>query len=239
MLRRIISLAFAAALLPAVIAKAETAAPPVVLELFTSQGCYSYPPADSLLGELAKHENVVALGYHVTYWDRLGWLDPFGTKWGTERQYEYARSTGEGRVYTPQLVVDGAKDAVGSDERKVRALIQRAQATSKPAQPTLGWTKDGKLTVSLPDAPEAAGAEIWLIHFDEKRHTDILRGENGGKRLAYHKVARERASLGRYKGRAQTIEAAVKPSDTEWGVAVLVQSRGPGRICGAATILAH
>ena len=220
-------------------AKAESARPPVVLELFTSQGCYSCPPADKLLGELVKEGGVVAIGYHVNYWDRLGWPDPFATKWGTDRQYGYAHAQNSRRVYTPQIMVDGQKPAIGSDESHVRRLMKQARSSEKPASPALEWRGDQTVRIALPAVPAAKGAEIWLIRFDEKRSTNILRGENGGKRLAYHHVARERQALGRFGGTAQTIEAKVTPSDTPWGVAVLVQESGPGKIWGASTLLAQ
>ena len=217
---------------------AESNKPAVVLELFTSQGCYSCPPADKLLGAMAKEDGIVALGYHVTYWDRLGWPDPYGTQWGTERQYDYGLKWGTSRVYTPQIIVDGLQDEVGSRERSVRRLVAEARDIPKPASPDLSW-RDGALRIDMPDAPDAAGAEIWLIRFDEQRQTDILRGENGGKRLVYHNIVRKRYSLGRFDGRAQLMEASVPPGDTDWGVAVLVQDDGPGRIWGAATLAAE
>lgn len=232
-------LSLALALAPLHAATAEAQKPPVVVELFTSQGCYSCPPADKLLGELAQEDGVIAIGYHVNYWDRLGWPDPFATKWGTDRQYGYAAARNSRRVYTPQMMVDGLQDAVGSNERLVRRLMEQAQASRKPASPALSWQDSGTLRIALPDAPEAKGAEIWLIRFDETQSTHILRGENGGKRLAYHRVARERQSLGHFGGAAQTIEARVTPGDTPWGVAVLVQQSGPGKIWGAASLPAE
>ena len=235
----LLSLAAAALVLsqPAAL-KAESAGPPVVIELFTSQGCYSCPPADRLLGELAKEEGLVAIGYHVNYWDRLGWPDPFATKWGTDRQYGYAQAQRSRQVYTPQMIVDGARHTVGSDERRVRGLIRRARDNQKPASPALSWADGRTVRIALPAAPDAKGAEIWLIRFDEKQTTHIVRGENGGKRLAYHHVARARQALGRFSGAAHTIEAKVQPSDSPWGVAVLVQESGPGKIWGAAALTA-
>lgn len=220
-------------------AKAESIRPPVVVELFTSQGCYSCPPADRLLGDLVKEDGVVAIGYHVNYWDRLGWPDPYATKWGTDRQYGYAHAQRTRRVYTPQIIVDGLKPAVGSDEAHVRRLMQSAKHAGKPASPALRWQDGRTVRIALPDAPEAKGAEIWLIRFDQKQTTHILRGENGGKRLAYHHVARARQALGRFGGAAQTIEAKVEPGDSPWGVAVLVQESGPGKIWGATALLAQ
>lgn len=218
-------------------ARSENPRQPVLVELFTSQGCYSCPPADRLLGRLAEDESVVALGYHVTYWDRLGWPDPFATEWGTSRQYAYGKTISEGRVYTPQTVIGGQVHAVGSDERRVRAAIAAAAREPHPATLALRWLARDRVGIELPKAGAAAGSDIWLVRFDRKRQTEILRGENGGKRLAYHQVARERLALGRYDGQARTLEVTVTPGDGEnWGVAVIVQQPGPGRVWGTALL---
>src|SRR5260221_12724574 len=97
---------------------------PVVVELFTSQGCSSCPPADALLGELAKKSEVLALGFHISYWDSLGWKDPLSSKSSTERQKAYARRFSDGRVYTPQMVVDGVSEMVGSDREAVQGALR-------------------------------------------------------------------------------------------------------------------
>ena len=210
---------------------------PVLVELFTSQGCSSCPPADRLLGRLAGEKGVVALGYHVTYWDRLGWPDPFATAWGTRRQYGYGETVSAGRIYTPQIVIDGRTHVVGSSEGQVRAEIAAASRGLHPATPVLRWMPDNRLQIVLPDAAEAAGAEIWLVRFDRRRETAVQRGENGGRRLANFQVARERVSLGRFDGRARTLEAAVpSQGDAGWGVAVIVQQPGPGRVWGSALL---
>lgn len=220
-------------------ASSERGAAPVLIELFTSQGCYSCPPADKLLGELAAKENVVALAYHVTYWDRLGWPDPFGTKWGTQRQYHYGRQISQGRVYTPQLVVNGQTHVVGSNRLSVRSAIDVAARSPNPATPQLRWLKDRRLQVTTPNAPAAAGAKITLIRFDKERETEILRGENGGKRLTYHQIVRERQALGRFNGQARTIQVAIQSDDPiEWGVAVIVQEADGGQVFGAAILSA-
>src|SRR5712671_6375700 len=106
---------------------------PVVVELFTSQGCSSCPPADALLGELAKKGEVLALGFHISYWDSLGWRDPRSSKSSTERQKAYARRFSDGRVYTPQIVVDGSSEMVGSDREAVLDAVRAARpAASAP-----------------------------------------------------------------------------------------------------------
>jgi hypothetical protein len=210
---------------------------PVLVELFTSQGCYSCPPADRLLGRLAAEGDVVALAFHVTYWDRLGWPDPFGTEEGTTRQYRYGDNFRRGSVYTPQLVIDGQTHEVGSNENRVRAAIAEAQQQSHPATPRLRWLPGNRLQVTLPASMPDAGATIWLARYDRSRQTDILRGENGGKRLDYHQIVREQKVLGVYDGKAQTLETLIEPSGgAAWGVAVIVQQRGQKRVLGAALL---
>ena len=122
----------AVAILLAAPVRAESAKQPVLVELFTSQGCYSCPPSDRLLGRLAAEGDVVALAFHVTYWDRLGWPDPFATEAGTRRQHSYGATVSNGRIYTPQLIVNGQSHAVGSNERVVRADIARAAVGLSP-----------------------------------------------------------------------------------------------------------
>ncbi len=210
---------------------------PVLVELFTSQGCYSCPPADRALGRLAAKGEVVALAFHVNYWDRLGWPDPFATEWGTQRQRRYGETVSEGRVYTPQMVIDGQTHEIDSNERGVRFAIARAARLPRPATPLLAWAAPDRVRIALPAAAEAAGADIWLARFDRRRETEILRGENGGKRLAYHQIVRERQTIGRYDGRAQSMEVQVMPGEpANWGVAVIVQQAGPGRVWGAGLL---
>ena len=106
---------------------ARAAERPIVVELFTSEGCSSCPPADALLGELATRPNVLALSFHVDYWDRLGWKDPFSSPEATARQQHYARLLGLDTVYTPQIVVDGSWEAVGSDQAAVERALDQAR----------------------------------------------------------------------------------------------------------------
>jgi hypothetical protein len=135
---------------------------PVVVELFTSQGCSSYPPADRLLGELAGRADVLALSFHVTYWDRLGWPDTFGLEDSTRRQRLYADWLGEARVYTPQMVVGGRIDVVGSSRGRLIEAIDLLQGHGEPG-PELTVTGH-RLSVAAGDQGAAA---IWLVAFDD------------------------------------------------------------------------
>ena len=133
---------------------------PVVVELFTSQGCYSCPPADDLLGELAERENVLPLAFHVTYWDRLGWPDTLGLPAGTARQEAYARTLGTGRMYTPQMVVQGQIDVVGSRRDRVMRALDIAE---EHAVASVSLAIDGgQVTI---EAGELTDAIVWLAAY--------------------------------------------------------------------------
>ncbi len=203
---------------------------PIVVELFTSQGCYSCPPADEILGELAERDDVLPLAFHVTYWDRLGWPDTLGLEAGTVRQEAYAYTLGTGRMYTPQMVVQGQIDVVGSQRGRVeRALEIAAEASSVALS-----VDDGK--VAIPAGIAEAGS-VWLAAFDDVNEVVIERGENGGKTLTYHKSVRELIELGRYDGEemAADLPLARLAADGRDGAAVLLQG-DDGAIIGAARV---
>ena len=154
---------------------------PVLVELFTSQGCSSCPPADRLLGELAQRADVAALAFHVTYWDRLGWPDSFGQPAWTDRQRAYAASLGTSGIYTPQMVVAGRLDVVGSDRSRVLAAIELARERAPAALITFtdGRAHLAALTLAQP-------ARLLLAVFAAQAEVAIGRGENSGRLLAYH-----------------------------------------------------
>ena len=225
----------AAGLLAAAVAWAD-AAKPVVVELFTSQGCSSCPPADRILGHLADREDVIALGFHVNYWDRLGWPDPFATEAGTERQYAYSPALGRRNVYTPQMVIDGRYDVVGFDAAQIKLAIARADAVSAARLAVgLAWRGPGRLAYSLP-AGDGAG-RVQLVRFARKLDQDIERGENGGRRLSYSNVVREIVEVARWDGAAIDGEIEVDTAaDKAGGVALLVQDSRTLRMLGAAKL---
>lgn len=223
----------------AMIGSAAAADPaPTVVELFTSQGCNSCPPAEALLGELAQQPGVVALEYHVTYWDRLGWPDPFATAWGTDRQYGYAAALAAATVYTPQMVIDGAIDVIGSRRSEVATLIaDRQAAAGERLAVTMTLAADGVLHISVAAAPTPATATVWLLRYDDVHRTAVPRGENGGRELANYNVVRERWRLGEWTGTAADYEFATTAAAAGSGYAVLVQIGEAGRILGAANLL--
>lgn len=226
--------------------RAATAAPRALLELFTSQGCSSCPPADKLLGEFAADSSVVALSLPIDMWDYLGWKDTLALPGHSTRQRAYARQRGDRQVYTPQVVVNGATHALGSD----RAAIERAiAATDRDSEimavPVLLSTTSGDLTVRLKGEPtaqaEPTNAEVWLCPLVSAIAVAIGRGENNGRTVTYHNVVRAWRKLGEYSGGESTW--SVPLSQIENGhidaAAVIVQKGSrekPGAVLGAALI---
>ncbi len=225
----------AAGLLAAAVAWADSSKP-VVVELFTSQGCSSCPPADRNLGRLADREDVIALGFHVNYWDRLGWPDPFATKAGTDRQYAYSPVLGRRNVYTPQMVIDGRYDVVGFDAERIMVAIAQADATSESRlEVRLEWRGPGRLGYALPSGEGVA--RVHLVRFARKLDQDIERGENAGRHLSYSNVVREIVQVAEWHGAAMESEIEVDTEqDTAGGVALLVQDSRTMRMLGAAKL---
>ena len=207
-------------------AAAETR-PPVV-ELFTSQGCSSCPPADALLGELARRGDVIALGFHIDYWDKLGWKDPLSTPQSTERQRRYARLFGT-PTYTPQLVIDGAREMVGSQRETVLAALRE---TTPAAVASVAFATDRR---AVTIGPAAAGdGQVWLVRFAQKRRTQIAAGENARRTLGDTNGVESLAALGEWRGSEATFP--LDPPAAGEGIAVLVQA-ADGHILGAAILL--
>lgn len=215
-----------------------TAAPrPVLLELFTSQGCSSCPPADALLRELAARDDVLALGYHVDYWDSLGWPDPFASPQFTARQQRYARRQ-EWQLFTPQLVIDGRQSIIGSQRSQALAGIAAARiGQAAAATSILRQGSAVQVAVGTVAAPEAGG-EVWLLSFDAERVTEIGRGENAGRRIAYPNVVRSRRLLGRWHNEALTLAATLQPDERGERLALLVQD-DLGRVWALAATPSH
>ena len=228
----------AATLLVAAVAAAGVAAAadgrPAVVELYTSQGCSSCPPADALLGELARRDDVLALAFHVDYWDELGWRDRFELPVAVQRQRQYARQLGSASVYTPQMVVEGTADLVGGDARGVARLLAAPRA-SVPVQISV---HDGELRVSVGAAAGMPAAEVTLLSYLPQAQTAIGRGENAGRALREYNIVRSCATLGRWHGALAEwrVRLADFPADAR-AVAVLVQQPGPGAIIGAAQLV--
>ena len=208
---------------------------PVVVELFTSQGCSSCPPADDLLAELATDPGVLALSFHVDYWDYIGWKDPFAAAQYTERQRDYAAELGLRYVYTPQMVIDGRHNAVGSNRSAVTEAIDEAAATAPTVVVTLEDAEGGRVLLSAGKAP-AGNATVWLVTFDDGHDTEVARGENRGRALHNSNVVRELTALGSWSGEARSIplDFATAKAEGRGGCAVIVQQGRGGPVLGAA-----
>jgi hypothetical protein len=204
--------------------------PSIVVELFTSEGCSSCPPADALLAELATRSDVLALSFHVDYWDRLGWKDPFSSAAATARQRRYAASLGLDTVYTPQIVVDGRWQAVGSDRGDVARALDAAHRTPL-AVPVALAVDHGRARITIGSDVNGATGAIVLIGFDRQHIDTVERGENEGRILTHVDVVRGIAEIGRFDGKAGTIEAPIAWHADR--LAAMIEAAN-GRILGAA-----
>jgi hypothetical protein len=214
--------------------------PKAVLELFTSQGCSSCPPADALLKTLQGRPDIIALAYHVDYWDYIGWADTFGAKANTDRQRAYATAWNSNNIYTPELVVNGTKDVVGSNQADVEGAVRNA-SLSIPV--TLATDSDNMLDVSIDGRPGEHQSGVWLVTYIDKANVKVERGENAGQQLAYTQVVTGRHILGMWDPangahlKLPLDEVLSAPSN---GAVILVQGEKnglPGPIMGAASFL--
>jgi len=204
---------------------------PVVVELFTSQGCSSCPPADAYVGRLSARSDVLALSFHVNYWDGLGWRDRFALAQAVERQNVYARNLSRSSVYTPQLIVDGREDQVGSGGK----AVAKALTGTSDGVPVGVSVRDAEVLVEVGAKPGAPPSDVTLVGYLRHAVSVIGRGENAGRTLDEFNVVRTIRTLGVWKGQAETFRVPVAslPADAT-DVAVLVQPSGQGPIIGAA-----
>jgi hypothetical protein len=206
-----------------------SAATPIVVELYQSQGCSSCPPANAALNKIAARSDVIALSFAVDYWDGLGWKDRFATPAFTKRQRDYAKSLGNGNVFTPQMVLNGAQDIVGNGPGELDRAIARTNPLS--ASPGISGT-DGAVTIGR----GSTSGEIWLIRYDPALlNVDITAGENKARRLPHRNVVREMHLLGQYNGAAQSY-ALPKPKLSGLTNVVILQRKGVGKIIAARRI---
>ncbi len=211
--------------------------PPHVLELFTSQGCSSCPPADRLLAELAGDPQFIVMSLPVDYWDRLGWKDTFAKHTFTERQYAYANGRGDKQVYTPQVVVNGSEHANGASRRAIDASAE----TTAPLNVPVSLQRHGDdITISVGAASAAAPqATLVLLPYLASRDVAVGRGENARRKLTYTNVVRDIVSLAPWSG--TPLERSISGKDYAQydGIIVLVQTgtpQTPGAIIGAARL---
>jgi hypothetical protein len=204
---------------------------PVVIELFTSQGCSSCPPANANLAALSDRADVLALSFGVTYWDGLGWKDTFARPDYTARQEAYESPLGESGPFTPQMVINGRKSLVGNDLGEVERVIAASRGAGGDASPSIALS-GGVAEIGAGSAPRQ-GADVWLVQYDPRRvQVAVQRGENAGHTLPHKNVVHDLTLLGRWTGSPMTVAA---PPRDGLRAAVLVQTHGGGPILAAAT----
>jgi hypothetical protein len=215
--------------------------PLAVIELFTSQGCSSCPPADKLIGEFASDPSLVSISLPIDYWDYLGWKDTLADPRHTARQKGYSKVRGDREIYTPQVVVNGSLHALGSDKSAIeRAIAQSRQNPATLALPVMLSTADGRMTIAVPDGNDVrAVAEVWICAITKAVTVAIKRGENHGKTITYHNVVRRWLKVDSWDGKAHNWVVPIRDfaGDGIDGAAVLVQSGTvdkPGMMLGTA-----
>ena len=233
------------------IAPASAGEPRAVIELFTSQGCSSCPPADKLAGELANDPSLLVMSLAVDYWDYLGWKDTLALHGHSNRERAYADARGDREVYTPQAVVNGVVPVLGSDKAAIEnAIVQTRRNAAPLTLPVTMTVADGKVTVNVPAANNGQhGGDVWLCPITSKVTVAIERGENRGHTMTYYNVVRRWVKLGEWTGKAASFSIPVADignagfsiQDID-RLAVLVQSgvaAKPGVMLGAATAALH
>lgn len=227
---------------------------PVIVELFTSEGCSSCPPADVLLLQLEDKQpiagaEIIALSEHVDYWNRLGWTDPYSSAFFSQRQSEYSRAFGLDDIYTPQMVVDGRTQFVGSNSKRAREAITEAVKTPKAnvtiARSVKPQTNEIAVIIKVEDLPEVSAgdsAEVMLVITESNLNSSVLRGENSGRKLAHTAVVRQFKFISKIDpaknnfSAAQTVALEKGWKQENIKVVAFVQERGSRRILGAASV---
>jgi hypothetical protein len=225
MRKTFLSLAVLASISPAL------AGSPTVVELYQSQGCSSCPPVISNVNALVDRPGILALTFAVTYWDRLGWKDTFAKPAFTNRQYDYEHGLKHNSAFTPQVVVNGRADLIGSDKRELANAVAHAVPISGPD------IVIGSDTVSIAAAPTRAAADVWLVRYDPRTlNVKIGSGENGGITLAHRNVVRDLIRVGTWNGTRQSYRLP-HAADPSWRSAILVQQKDGGPILSARQVM--
>jgi hypothetical protein len=216
---------------------------PVLLELFTSEGCSSCPPADRLLEAFDRTQPVpgaelIVLSEHVDYWNRLGWSDPFSSALFTQRQQDYVTQLHLDSAYTPQLVIDGQKDVVGSDERAARSAILKAETHLKAAIDLRAQLSGEYVKIALGVTAAARGTDIYVVLADDHAQSQVTRGENSGHTLRHVAVVRTLLLAGKTDAQGTFAKDLTLPLKTDnnggWRVVVFLQNSGSKQVLGAA-----
>ena len=217
--------------------------PQGVVELFTSQGCSSCPPADDTLKELIQQGDVVALSYHVDYWNYLGWTDTLSSKENTDRQYGYARSLGRSGVYTPQAVINGRDHVKGTELAAINSRMDSLKASGQGLTVPVEARMHGK-EIEIEIGAGQGEAEVVVAYFTKRQQVEVEKGENAGKRMEYWHSVYDVQSVGMWNGKKMTLTlpGKVLGKGKKDGCAILLQSSGPGgepaAIIGATVLMA-
>lgn len=213
--------------------------PKAVVELFTSQGCASCPTADILLEKIGARSDVLTLAYHVDYWDYTGWRDTFGSPEATHLQQGYARTLGNGHIYTPQMIINGKLAIVGSSEQD---LINGIENVSLPLALNIDIETKSALTVTIPANGQDQRAVVWLVYYQTNAEVNVTRGENTGQSLKYTDIVLSRMPIGTWNGLTGTTVMLPYEETMEGngnGAAIILQLKNgkfPGEIIAAASI---
>ncbi len=214
-----------------------------VIELFTSQGCSSCPPADALLEKYKTRDDTIVLSFPVDYWDRLGWKDTFGSRENSDRQRAYAVRRGDHEIYTPQVVVDGRAHSIGSVRTSIDSVLSSTKADVEAARVSLKATREGgSLIVSVGGAARRAGSEtsgrLLLAAVQDSGTVAIGRGENSGRKITYHNVVRSLRDVGSWNGSGTRMRVELTPAETSCcsSVVLLLQQPGGGPVLAADQI---
>ena len=243
--RTLFRLAAAALVVPALAGigvAGEYVKPAGVIELFTSQGCNSCPPADELFAELARRDDMVALAYHVDYWNYLGWRDTLSTPENTSRQNDYMRAFGSRSVYTPQAVINGRAHVNGADRDQVTGKLKELGDQNNGMRVGIKVSRSGNSLMIDADAGDnpVGEAHVVLVYFDAPQPIEIAKGENTGKTVTYFNAVTDIQTAGMWHGEKQRYELPMSEISKKGGCAVLLQSVGkdglPGPILGAAVV---
>lgn len=204
---------------------------PIIVELFTSQSCSSCPPADQNLAALAENPNIIPLSFHVTYWNHLHWEDTLSREFSTQRQRSYSRSFGNGRVYTPQMLVNGRREFVGSNRARVNDALSQAKSLER-----IDIQKDGEaLNITLPNI-ESGEYDLWIAGVKDEHTQEIPSGENRGRTVTYKNAVLTFQSGGAWDGAAEAKTIKIKPSGDIDRYVVFAQERDLRSITAAGRI---
>lgn len=217
-------------LLGAFVSAVDAETRPAVLELFTSEGCSSCPPAELIVNELAHRSDVLPLSFHVDYWDGLGWRDRYSLASATERQRAYASRVGRSSIYTPQAIVDGLRDIVGSQ----RDAVTKAVSGRRQGVATSVSVNGGNIQIHVGAGAHVASADVLLVGYLREATAHIGRGENAGRTIKESNIVLALLGLGQWNGTARDFQlSAGNLPENVTDIAVLVQSAGQGSILGA------